>query len=270
LSYIVNTPDDRRAMLEAIGTSSIADLFNNISPSLRLDRPLAVPAALSEIELTRRAQELAALKSLRRGYGLFPRRRRIRPFHPRRRGRARRPERSSTPPTRLIRPKQVKAVFTSLFSSFKTLICQLTGLDVSNASLYEGGTAVTEAVFMATTPPAVTAKFSSLKAFIPNIADIDDVSRQSGAARRNAATPDGFLNPTTYAAPSTMRRRAWWCSIPTSSVAWRKLKPWPSPLTSAARCSSSATTLSVLGFSSGRANTGPTSPWRRDKVSAIL
>ena len=60
LSYIVNTPDDRRAMLEAIGASSVTELFNNIPPKLRLDRPLDVPAALSEIELTRRAQELAA------------------------------------------------------------------------------------------------------------------------------------------------------------------------------------------------------------------
>ena len=76
MSYIVNTADDQRTMLEAIGASSVADLFNNIPPGLRLDRPLDVPAALSEIDLTRRAKSWPG-RPLRRGYGLLPRRRRL-------------------------------------------------------------------------------------------------------------------------------------------------------------------------------------------------
>ena len=38
LSYVLNTPDDRRAMLERIGAASVADLFDNIPPELRLGR----------------------------------------------------------------------------------------------------------------------------------------------------------------------------------------------------------------------------------------
>src|SRR3989475_8742298 len=53
-------PDDRRDMLASIGASSTDELFASIPPEFRLDRPLAVPEALSEIELTRHLQHLAA------------------------------------------------------------------------------------------------------------------------------------------------------------------------------------------------------------------
>ena len=60
MSYILNTPQDVQEMLRQIGVSSVADLFNNIPPELRLNRPLAVPPAMSEIELTRHLTRLAA------------------------------------------------------------------------------------------------------------------------------------------------------------------------------------------------------------------
>ncbi len=59
MSYVLNTPADQRAMLERIGTWSVADLFQSIPPSLRLTRPLNVPPALSEMELTQHLQQLA-------------------------------------------------------------------------------------------------------------------------------------------------------------------------------------------------------------------
>src|SRR5438270_13171712 len=60
LSYIVNTPADQKAMLEAIGAGTIGDLFGNIPAKLRLQRPLNVPPALTEIELQQHMAELAA------------------------------------------------------------------------------------------------------------------------------------------------------------------------------------------------------------------
>src|SRR5581483_9833499 len=59
LSYVLNTPEDQRAMLAAIGVSSIEELFNKIPSSLRLKRPLQIHEALSEIELTSHLAQLA-------------------------------------------------------------------------------------------------------------------------------------------------------------------------------------------------------------------
>src|SRR5262249_41443092 len=140
-------PDDVRAMLASIGVQSVEELFSTIPPELRLGRPLAVPPALTEIELTRHMQALAgrnrsaadAVCFLGGGsYDHF-----IPPVLAAAAGR-----REDSP---AYPPSQAEASQGSLqaFFEFQTLICQLTGMDVANASLYEGGTAVTEAVFMA-------------------------------------------------------------------------------------------------------------------------
>jgi glycine dehydrogenase subunit 1 len=147
LSYIVNTPEERRAMLEQIGVASVEDLFAGIPPELRLNRPLDVPPALTEIELTRHVQALAARDRSAAdavcflGGGAYDH------FIP------------AVVDTIASRseyytaytPYQAEASQGSLqvFFEFQTLICELTGLDVANASLYEGGSAVAEAVIMA-------------------------------------------------------------------------------------------------------------------------
>jgi glycine dehydrogenase subunit 1 len=59
LSYVLNTPDDQRAMLAQIGVDSVQQLFQAIPPELRLKRPLQVPPALTELELTQHLQQLA-------------------------------------------------------------------------------------------------------------------------------------------------------------------------------------------------------------------
>ncbi len=146
MSYVLNTPDDRAAMLRAIGVSSVEELFANIPPELRLHRPLNVPPALTEIDLTRQMQSLAARNRADDtvcflGGGSYDH------FIP------------AVVDTVAGRgefytaytPYQAEASQGSLqaFFEFQTLICQLTGLDVANASLYEGGSAVAEAVLMA-------------------------------------------------------------------------------------------------------------------------
>ena len=60
MGYILNTPDDQQAMLEAIGVASLDELFAQIPSELRLKRELKIAPALSEIELAAHMGELAA------------------------------------------------------------------------------------------------------------------------------------------------------------------------------------------------------------------
>ena len=60
MPYTPNTPADRAAMLAAVGATSLDDLLASIPADIRLKRALDVPAALTEIELTRHVRELAA------------------------------------------------------------------------------------------------------------------------------------------------------------------------------------------------------------------
>ncbi len=147
MSYVLNTPEDQRAMLKRIGVDSLEELFALVPPGLRLKRPLGVPPALSEQELTRQVQQLAArnLSADRAvcflGGGSYDH------FIPSVVDALAGRSEFYTAYT----PYQAEASQGSLqaFFEFQTLICQLTGLDVANASLYDGASAVAEAVMMA-------------------------------------------------------------------------------------------------------------------------
>jgi glycine dehydrogenase subunit 1 len=147
LSYILNTPADVEAMLATIGVRAIQELFRPIPEALRLKRPLDVPPALSEMELEQHLVQLGkscvspedAVCFLGGGsYDHF-----IPAVVDAIAGRSE----FYTAYT----PYQAEASQGSLqaFFEYQTLICQLTGLDVANASLYDGGSAVAEAVLMA-------------------------------------------------------------------------------------------------------------------------
>ncbi|NOY29026.1 MAG: glycine dehydrogenase, partial [Planctomycetes bacterium] len=60
MPYLYNTPEDERAMLEAIGAESIDELFDPIPDELKLARPLDLPPALSEMELDQHFRALAS------------------------------------------------------------------------------------------------------------------------------------------------------------------------------------------------------------------
>jgi glycine dehydrogenase subunit 1 len=147
MPYLAHTEDDRRAMLAAIGMESLAELFAAIPPELRLERPLALPAALGELELTAHLERLAAAnvpagqKVCFLGGGSYDH------FIPAvvdyLAGRG---EYYTS-----YTPYQAEASQGNLqvFFEYQTLITQLTGMDVSNASLYDGGSAAAEAVLMA-------------------------------------------------------------------------------------------------------------------------
>jgi glycine dehydrogenase subunit 1 len=147
LAYVLNTADDQRAMLQRIGVPSVQDLFQSIPAELRLKGPLQVPPALTEIELSQHLQELAARNRPTDDAVCFLGGGSYDHFIPAVVDAIAGRSEFYTAYT----PYQAEASQGSLqaFFEFQTLMCQLTGLDVSNASLYEGGSAVAEAVLMA-------------------------------------------------------------------------------------------------------------------------
>src|SRR5262245_42455370 len=133
MSYVLNTPDDRRAMLEHIGAGSVEELFASIPPALRLNRPLNVPPALGEIELTQHLQRLAAQNQSADDAVCFLGGGSYDHFIPAVVDAIAGRSEYYTAYT----PYQAEASQGSLqaFFEFQTLICQLTGMDVANASL---------------------------------------------------------------------------------------------------------------------------------------
>jgi glycine dehydrogenase subunit 1 len=149
MAYIANTPDDVRVMLEAIGLDSIDQLFDMIPADYRLQGPLSIPRALTELELTERVGALLATNrgADRRvcflGGGSYDH------FIPAVVDQLAARGEFYTAYT----PYQAEASQGTLQATFEyqTLIAQLCGMDVSNASLYDGGSAVSEAMLMAIT-----------------------------------------------------------------------------------------------------------------------
>jgi len=147
MPYFPNTESDRRAMLEAIGVASVDDLFAMIPPELRMKRALCVPPGMGEMELTAHLEQLAgqnlsaATAACFLGGGSYDH------FIPAEVDAVTSRSEFYTAYT----PYQPEASQGSLqaFFEYQTLVAQLTGMDVSNASLYDGGSAAVEAVLMA-------------------------------------------------------------------------------------------------------------------------
>ena len=147
MSYLFNTPDQRREMLRTIGAESIDELFQQVPADCRLARPLDLPPALTEMELERTVRTLAGKnvaggeRVCLMGGGVYDH------FIPAAVDEVVSRGEFYTAYT----PYQAEASQGSLqaFFEYQSLVCRLTGMDVSNASLYEAGTAVSEAAFMA-------------------------------------------------------------------------------------------------------------------------
>jgi glycine dehydrogenase subunit 1 len=147
VAYIPTTEAERAEMLRTVGVERVERLFDSIPKKFRLDRPLDVPRGLTEPELERHVRSLAARdvgpddRVCFLGGGAYDH------FVP-----AAVDEITSRGEFyTAYTPYQPEASQGSLqaFFEFQSLVCRLTGMGVSNASLYEGATAASEAAFMA-------------------------------------------------------------------------------------------------------------------------
>jgi glycine dehydrogenase subunit 1 len=147
MPYILTTDDDKQAMLRAIGAASIEELFAMVPAELRLGRELDLPPALGELELTALMGELAARNTSCEQAACFLGGGSYDHFIPAVvdfvAGRSEFYT-SYTPYQAEVSQGNLQALF-----EYQTLVTQLTGLDVSNSSLYDGGSAMAEAVLMA-------------------------------------------------------------------------------------------------------------------------
>ncbi len=145
--YISNTDADRREMLAAIGVKQFEELLKNIPPEIRLKDGLRLPEALSELEVVNELQTMTSQnKNLTEvvsflGGGSYDH------FIPAAIGTI--ISRSEfitayTPYQAEVSQGTLQAIY-----EFQTMICRLTGMDVANASMYDGGSALAEAVLLA-------------------------------------------------------------------------------------------------------------------------
>jgi glycine dehydrogenase subunit 1 len=145
--YTAVTDDDRQAMLDAIGVASVEELFGEIPAEVRLDRALELPAGLGEAEVYAHMRMLAARNSCAEdelcvlGAGMYDhyvpavidmllgRSEFLTPYTP-------------------YQPEISQGGLQVMFE-YQTAICELTGMDVSNASVYEGPSALAAAGYLA-------------------------------------------------------------------------------------------------------------------------
>ena len=146
MRYIPNSPEERQEMLETIGLGSVDELFRSIPFNVQLNRSLDVTDPLAEPEVITAmesfaAKNTAAAKTSFLGAGVY----------------------SHFSPTVVDHLIQRSEFFTSYtpyqpeisqgtlqyIFEFQTLVCQLTGMEVANASMYDGSTAMAEAYLMA-------------------------------------------------------------------------------------------------------------------------
>lgn len=146
MRYIPNSPEERQEMLASIGLATAKDLFRSIPEDVQLNRPLNITDPLAESEViagmeSMAAKNTAATKPSFLGAGVY----------------------SHYSPTIVDHLIQRSEFFTSYtpyqpeisqgtlqyIFEFQTLVCQLTGMEVANASMYDGSTAMAEAYLMA-------------------------------------------------------------------------------------------------------------------------
>lgn len=172
MPYIPHTPDDVRSMLDRIGVAGIDDLFDEIPPALRVDSLPGVPDALPEMEIARLAAERAGrdgrpLNFI--GAGAYE-------------------HHIPAPVWALVTRGEIYSAYTpyqaeasqgtlQIMYEYQSMIAGLTGMDVSNASLYDGASALAEACLM-----AVRAHRRSSSARILMPATVNPTWRRAAAA----------------------------------------------------------------------------------------
>ena len=147
MRYISNTPAQQKEMLRTIGAAGIEDLLSPIPPKARLSRPLNVPAGLAETDLIRHMRELASRNANADDFVCFL-------------GGGAYDHYVPSPVNHLIsrgefftaytpyQPEASQGTLRTIYE-YQTMIAELTGMDVANASIYDGGSSLAEAALMA-------------------------------------------------------------------------------------------------------------------------
>ena len=145
MRYLPKSPADRKEMLAEIGVGSIDDLFATIPAEYQLKRDLAIPRQHGESEIIETFREFANRNAT--GYASFLGAGVYRHYRPVlidtvvSRGEF---LTSYTPYQPEISQGTLQAMF-----EFQTMICELTGMEIANASMYDGSTGAAEAIMMA-------------------------------------------------------------------------------------------------------------------------
>jgi glycine dehydrogenase subunit 1 len=149
MSFVPHTPEDRQEMLDAIGASSVEELFSVIPESVRFPK-LDLPPTLSEMEANRKLNELAA-KNINTaanpsflGAGIYNHYSPATVYQILWRGEF---HTAYTP----YQPEVAQGTLQVIYE-FQSMISALTNMDVSNASLYDGATALAEGALLAVNP----------------------------------------------------------------------------------------------------------------------
>ncbi|MBI2525603.1 MAG: aminomethyl-transferring glycine dehydrogenase subunit GcvPA [Candidatus Rokubacteria bacterium] len=147
MRYIPNTPAQQREMLARIGAGSIEELLAGIPAKARLSRPLGLPAAMAENELVRHMRAMAARDASADDFACFL-------------GAGSYDHAIPSPITHLIsrgefftaytpyQPEASQGTLRTIFE-YQTMMAELTGMDVANASIYDGASSLAEAALMA-------------------------------------------------------------------------------------------------------------------------
>ena len=145
-SYLPHTEEERSEMLAAVGVKDVLDLYKYVPENLRLNRPLNINAPISELEITKYLQKLSEKNANLENYACFLGAGAYDHFIP------------ATVDAVLSRSEfytaytqyqpEISQGYLQALWEYQTMICQITGMDVSNASMYDGATAAAEAAVL--------------------------------------------------------------------------------------------------------------------------
>ncbi|MFR8335153.1 MAG: aminomethyl-transferring glycine dehydrogenase [Oscillospiraceae bacterium] len=225
-SYIPAAPAEQQEMLEAIGLRDFRELYKDVPESMYLDRPLDIPAGMSELEVSRALQAMAAknqvFSTILRGAGAYdhyiPS---IVKYIPAK-------EEFLTAYTP-YQAEMSQGLLQSIFE-YQTMICQLTGMDVSNASVYDGATAAAEAPPCAGTGSAGSPWCPPRP--IPDVIAHHQRPTATAPAMKLRRGPRQRRQDGPGRSPAAAHRTDVACvlssSSPTSTASWRTPRPWAS------------------------------------------
>ncbi len=145
--YLPMTEEDKKEMLQTIGVQTIDELFSDIPESVRFKGDLKIKEAKSEPELLKELSQMASKNANLKEYasflgaGVYDHYAPVIVDHVISRSEF---YTAYTPYQPEISQGELQAIF-----EFQTMICELTGMDVANSSMYDGGTALAEAAMLA-------------------------------------------------------------------------------------------------------------------------